>query len=304
MFNFKKIFDPAQAVEEYPTLAEYLKSDTLPIYREDDSTPIKVGNVPRIITTTEDANNIYIELKYPIIPLISNYQKDHFVQFNGTDIYLTDKQPKEENLYIPMQVFVHLDDHEVEVEQYHVPTQYGVTHVLHTIPCQEVAEKATKELMKQHKVLVDSEGNERLKLANWVFRDGELHVFTTLVPTIVSKLLVNGFAHNIRYQPTPVFYENEEGDVELSLLITDDECQEIVDRMVPETKYHRVVNTTSLNGIDEIYVVSEIRTEDFPDEYTIIKPFAEYLEALGFYIDDELMYDYFQSKNMTEVANV
>ena len=70
MFNFKKIFDPAQAVEEYPTLTDYLRSDTLPIYREDDKLPIKVGNVPRIITTTEDANNIYIRNK------ISNYPID------------------------------------------------------------------------------------------------------------------------------------------------------------------------------------------------------------------------------------
>ena len=304
MFNFKKIFDPAQAVEEYAPLTDYLRSDTLPIYREDDKLPIKVGNVPRIITTTEDANNIYIEIKYPIIPLISNYQKNHYVQFNGTDIYLTNNPSKEENLYVPMKVYVHLTDQKVEVEPYHVSTQYGITQILHTVPCQEIAESATKTLMQQYKVLVDGENKERLKLANWRFKDGELHVFTTLVPTIVSKLHINGFPNNIRYQPTPVFYENENGEMDLSLTITDDECRELVDRMIPETKYHRTITTTSQNRIDEIHVVSEIRTEYFPDEYVTIKPFVEYLDALGFYIDDELMYDYFQSKNMMEDAHV
>jgi len=97
---------------------------------------------------------------------------------------------------------------------------------------------------------------------------------------------------------------NENGEMDLSLTITDDECRELVDRMIPETKYHRTITTTSQNRIDEIHVVSEIRTEDFPDEYVTIKPFVEYLDALGFYIDDELMYDYFQSKNMMEDAHV
>lgn len=101
MFKFKNLLNPLQKVETYDVFSDYLKSDTLPIYQETEAglQPLHIGNVPRIIEQSEDANNVTITIKYPFIPLIREYKKDHQIQFNGTDIYLSKHKATEENLY-------------------------------------------------------------------------------------------------------------------------------------------------------------------------------------------------------------
>lgn len=306
MFKFKNLLNPLQKVETYDVFSDYLKSDTLPIYQETEAglQPLHIGNVPRIIEQSEDANNVTITIKYPFIPLIREYKKDHQIQFNGTDIYLSKHKATEENLYIPLTVIIHFAGQSITSYTTHrVLVEYGETQIQHIIPCQEISERVASHQIKKHPVLKDEHNYARLKVSHWRFMDGELHIYTTLVSSIMSKLKNGVQELNIRYTPKPVFI-TEDGNKKLQLHIDRQEAEQIISQMVQLDKYkvdYRIINE---NGLDTILITKEVKPECFPDEYEIIKPFAEYLNDLGYFVDDELLYDYFeQAKYLGGVSN-
>lgn len=296
MFKFKNPLNPPQKVEAYDSFSDYLKSDTLPIYQEVDAGQplIHIGNVPRIIEQLDDADDTIITIKYPFIPLIREYKNDHNIQFNGTDLYLSQTKATEENLYIPLTVITHFADLTVTSRtMYRVMVEYGETVIQHKIPCQKIAEQAVNHQLQRHPVLKDEHDKSRLHVSRWEFTDGELHVYATLVPTILSKLEMGVQKLNIRYTPQPTWIM-EDSDQLLHLTISEDEIQYIIAQTVSLDKYDVNYKIINENGIDSIILEKKVKVEYFPEEYKAIKPFVEYLNDLGYYIDDEILYDYFE----------
>ena len=39
-----------------------------------------------------------------------------------------------------------------------------------------------------------------------------------------------------------------------------------------------------------------MNTDNFPDDYDVVKPFIDYLSGYGYYIDDEMVYDYYEQQ--------
>lgn len=296
MFKFKNPLNTPQKVEAYDSFSDYLKSDTLPIYQEVEvgQPLIHIGNVPRIIEQLDDANDTIITIKYPFIPLIREYKNDHHVQFNGTDLYLSQAKATEENLYIPLTVITHFAGLTVTNYTMHrVMVEYGETAIQHKIPCQKIAERAVNHQLQKHPVLKDAHDKSRLHISRWEFTDGKLHVYTTLAPTILSTLKMGVQKLNIRYTPQPTLI-TEDGDQVLHLNISEDEIQHIIAQTVSLDKYDVDYKIINENGIDSIILEKEVKVESFPDEYKTIKPFVKYLNDLGYYIDDEILYDYFE----------
>ena len=56
------------------------------------------------------------------------------------------------------------------------------------------------------------------------------------------------------------------------------------------------MTATSVNGVDELTVNRTIKTDTFPESYGYIKPFVDYLNHLGYTIDDDILYNYFATQ--------
>lgn len=302
MNYFKNLFNKTQYVEEYPTFKDYLKATQLPIYMDgmDDQAPALLGYVPRISEIWSDSDATMIRLTYPMGSVIGGYKKDSFIQFNGTDVCVAKREPKQETLYIPMTIYTHLGDQIINTSTYDVPVLYGLTHIVHTIPSREIALTSIENAENKYKLECEKFS---LNLKNWSFVDGELHVYAKLPDEILSWIHVSTEGipdddqiYALRYTPQPHFSTDELGNLHIQLQIDDDDARDIVEKLLPPQKYRYEMTAASVNGVDELTVNRTIRTDTFPESYGYIKPFVDYLNHLGYEIDDDILYNYFTTQ--------
>ena len=302
MSYFKKLFNNTHYVEEYPTFQDYLGVTQLPIYMDglDNQPPALLGYVPRISEVWSDSDMTMVRLTYPMGSVVGGYKKDLFVQFNGTDVCIAKREPKQELLCIPMTVYTHLDDQIIDTSTYDVPILYGVTHIVHIIPSRDIALSAVENAEKKYH---GDCSKLSLTLKHWEFIDGELHVYAKLPDEIQSWIRISttgipddDHLHILRYTPQPVFLTDAIGCMYINLRIDDDDARDIVEKLLPPQKYRYEMEAVSVDGIDELNVTRTIRTDQFPESYGYIKPFADYLNHLGYCVDDDILYDYFATQ--------
>mgnify|MGYP000874053848 CR=1 len=299
MNYFKNLFCKPQYVEDYETFRDYMGVSELPIYMDgmDEQSPALLGYVPRVSEVWADSDNVMVRLSYPMNSLVSSYKKDLFIQFNGTDICIAKKEPKQEQLYIPLMVNTYLDDQIINTHTYDVPVAYGTTHIVHVIPGREIALSAISDAESKYKP--ECEAFE-LSLKGWDFVDGELNIHSKLPDEIKSWANIStagipddDHCNVIRYRPYPEFITDENGNLHISLHIDSNEARHIVETLLPSQRYTFEMSASNSKGIDELNVTRTIRTDQFPESYTDIKPFVDYLRHLGYAIDDDILYNYF-----------
>lgn len=302
MNYFKNLFNKTQYVEEYPTFKDYLEATQLPIYMDsmDNQPPALLGYVPRISEIWSDSDMTMIRLTYPMGSIVGGYKKDSFVQFNGTDVCVAKREPKQETLYIPMTVYTHLGDQVIDTSTYDVPVLYGLTHIVHTIPSREISLTSIENAENKYKIECEKFS---LTLKDWSFVGGELHVYTKLPDEIQSWIHIStegipddDHLYILRYTPQPNFVTDELGKLHIQLRIDDDDARNIVEKLLPPQKYNYEMTATSVNGVDELTVNRTIKTDTFPESYGYIKPFVDYLNHLGYTIDDDILYNYFATQ--------
>lgn len=286
----------------YKSFRDYIEQDEITVYLEGrELSPIR--QVGRRVETHIDAHgvDVYIQPTFDIDvqTLIDDYREKHYVQFDGADLcLLTTKLPQEEE-YIPLDIVVHLNQFVTDNMWVKIPIAYGIDAVSYHIPCQKLAKQAVQKFIGTQKVLGEPDS---LLLSRWVYDNGELHVYTTLQPTIISKLHFGDSHVDIRYTPYPAFIKRDD-HMELTLSMHPDECEEIAEQFAPSHLYERQYFTTNINGVDEMWMDKQIKPELFPEDYEVIRPFAEYLSHLGFNVDEDLVYQYFVENQMVGVKN-
>ena len=302
MNYFKNLFNKTQYVEEYPTFKDYLEATQLPIYMDgmDNQPPSLLGYIPRISEIWSDSDMTMVRLTYPMGSVVGGYKKDSFVQFNGTDVCIAKREPKQEALYLPMTVYTHLDDQVINTSTYDIPVLYGATHIVHTIPSREIALTSVTNAESIYRVECPKFS---LSLKDWSFVDGELHVYTKLPDEVQSWIHISttdipddDHVHILRYKPHPEFVADELCGLRIKLCIDGNDARDIINKLLPPQKYQYEMTTISIEGIDELNVNRTIRTDKFPESYRYIKPFVDYLNHLGYSIDDDILYNYFSTQ--------
>lgn len=288
MFSLKQFFEPTEQAP-YENFQEYLQEDTLQVFKEDkqQEEPILIGEVPKIKRLVSDANSVKINITYPMTPLLHQIQQDYAIQLNGSDLYLTKKQAPTEDLYIPLNVYVYIDNEMVAMEQEKIPVAYGKTEVNYYLPCQRYAMRAVKTICAKHKEFIHHNGTNRLQLQDWQFQDGHLHVFTTLVPTLLGTLYMNGQKHSIRYVPQ---YTKVNDEIYLS--ISEEQLAYFVEMYAPKSKYISEVNVTYLNGVANIHIQATVNFEPYRHLTQPIDTFLAFLHAQNIEISDDVLYEY------------
>lgn len=296
---FKQLYNKlhkTQQADGYETLTDYLRDAELPIYYLDpkSETTTLVGTVPRIKAVADDTQNILIDLSYPMIPLISAYKSDNIIQFNGTDIVISPKEMTQEHLYVPVQVFVHIGDETVTETSYKMPIEYGQTKVHHTIPCEQIAQKAVASICKRFEAFTVKE-QPTLFVDTWQFVDGALHVYTKVAETVVTKAYINGVPQELQMTPT-LATADINGLLCFALKMGYEQAEELTELLAPSHKYNTEIAIDNEDGIDTLHINKSVNTDNFPDEYDVVKPFIDYLSGYGYYIDDEMVYDYYEQQ--------
>lgn len=286
----------------YQSFRDYIEQENITVYIEDkDLSPLRT--IGRRIETHVDAYGVDVYIQPPfdadVQPMMDEYKAKHHVQFDGVDLCLLKTPlPKEED-YVPLDIVVHLNQFVTDNMWVKIPIAYGVDAVEYHIPCQKLAKQAVQKFISTQKVL---EEPNSLLLSRWVYDNGELHVYTTLQPTIVSKMHFRDATIDIRYTPYPAFVKRDD-HMELTLSMHPDECEEIAEQFAPGHLYERQYYTANIDGIDELWIDKQIKPELFPEDYEVVRPFAEYLNSLGFNIDEELIYEYFAENQMVGAKN-
>ena len=296
---FKQLYNKlhkAQQADGYDTLVDYLRDAELPIYYLDpkSETTTLVGTVPRIKAVADDTQNILIDLSYPMIPLISAYKSDNIIQFNGTDIVISPKEMTQEQLYVPVQVFVHIGDETLEEASYRMSIEYGQTKVHHTIPCEQIAQKTVSSICKRFQAFTANE-QPTLFVDTWQFVDGALHVYTKVAETVVTKAYINGVPQELQMTPT-LATADINGLLCFALKMGYEQAEELTELLAPSHKYNTEIAINDEDGIDTLHITKSVNTDNFPDEYDVVKPFIDYLSGYGYYIDDEMVYDYYEQQ--------
>lgn len=307
-------FQSYQPLEGYATLADYLSSDQLPVYesRSDDVEPVLIGRVARQLTTTVDAHTVQLTLTYPktVLPACG---RNHYLQFNGTDIYLSVAPPAKEHFYVPMPITLHVGGQTFDQPVYHMPIQYGQDQVVHILPCQELAEAIIADVNRQQ--LAFAHSDEALRLSHWNYDQGRLEVYGKLPETICSTLEVHHPSQTpsdsstgdrspvdhypIRYRPQVTYCADAKDDEQWQYHLSDKLAQQIIAEIIDQKKYHVNYRTMPAAGRDLLYAEVTIRTEDFPkDQMQVLQPFIHYLQGDNVFIDEEQLYDYFLTQKL------
>lgn len=303
---FKQLYNKlhkTQQADGYETLADYLRDTELPIYYLDpkSETTTLVGTVPRMKVITDDTQNVLIDLSYPMIPLISEYKQDSMIQFNGTDIVISPKGMTQEHLYVPVEVFVHIGNEIVTEKSYKMPIEYGQTKVHHTIPCEQIAQKAVTSVCGRFEAFMVKE-QPTLLLDTWQFVDGALHVYTKVVDVVVTKTYINGVPQEVQMTPT-LATADINGLSCFALKMGYEQAEDLTELLAPSHKYNTEIAIDNEDGIDTLHISKSVNTDNFPDEYDVVKPFIDYLSGYGYYIDDEMVYDYYEQQKELQKGN-
>lgn len=291
----------AKQADGYPTLSAYLDVDELQVYHlENEGDEMStITMVPKMTTCYSDTTNVIIEMSYPMVSSISDYrQSGENIQFNGTDIVISPQQLNMERLYVPMDIIVHINGEVIETTPHKVFVEYGQTKIQYVIPCAQLAQTAIVEAAEMYDAFM-SKGKPTIHLSNWSFDFGELHVYAEVNDAIETTAYVNGTA-----TPVSVQMFLSEGDrTTYKLTMPEELADELRERLAPSEKYHATSEVKTENGIDTLHITRTIATENFPENYNELKPFIDYLSGFGYYVDDEMVYDYYEQQKKLKKGN-
>ena len=203
-----------------------------------------------------------------------------------------------ERLYVPMDVIVHVGAETIETTPHKVFVEYGQTKIQYVIPCAQLAQTAIVEAAKMYDAFM-SKGKPTIHLSNWSFDFGELHVYAEVNDAIETTAYVNGTA-----TPVSVQMFLSEGDrTTYKLTMPEELADALCERLAPSEKYHATSEVKTENGIDTLHITRTIATENFPESYNELKPFIDYLSGFGYYVDDEMVYDYYEQQKQLKKGN-
>lgn len=292
---------PAKQADGYPTLSAYLDVDELQVYHleNEGDKMLTITTVPKITDCYSDTKNVIIEMSYPMVSSISEHrQRGENIQFNGTDIVISPQQLNMERLYVPMDIIVHINGEVIETTPHKVFVEYGQTKIQYVIPCAQLAQTAIVEAAKMYDAFM-SQGKPTIHLSNWSFDFGELHVYAEVNDAIETTAYINGTA-----TPVSVQMFLSEGDRTTYKLTMPEELADVLcERLAPLEKYHATSEIRTENGIDILHITRTIATENFPENYNELKPFIDYLSGFGYYVDDEMVYDYYEQQKELKKGN-
>ena len=75
-----------------------------------------------------------------------------------------------------------------------------------------------------------------------------------------------------------------------------EQAEDLTELLAPSHKYNTEITIDNEDGIDTLHISKSVNTDNFPDEYGVVKPFIDYLSGYGYYIDDEMVYDYYEQQ--------
>ena len=292
---------PAKQVDGYSTFGTYLDVSELQVYRlENEGEQMStITAVPKITDCYSDTTNVIIEMSYPMVSSISEYRQDgENIQFNGTDIVISPQPLNMERLYVPMDIIVHVGAETIETTPHKIFVEYGQTKIQYIIPCAQLAQVAIVEAAKMYDAFM-SKGKPTIHLSNWSFDFGELHVYAEVNDAIETTAYVNGTA-----TPVSVQMFLSEGDrTTYKLTMPEELADALCERLAPSEKYNASSEIKTENGIDTLHITRTIATENFPESYNELKPFIDYLSGFGYYVDDEMVYDYYEQQKELKKGN-